>query len=182
MRMNGRFFLTLFLLISSCGFAQEVMRCENARVEFVSEAPLELISAVSEECVGVLDLERQEFAFRVRIRSFEGFNSPLQKEHFNENYMESEKYAFALFEGRFIEALDIGEAGRKILRVKGGLTAHGVKHERVLDIAIIVSEQGEVFFESDFEVALARHEIEVPRIVYQKISEVIVISVKGSFR
>jgi hypothetical protein len=53
------------------------------------------------------------------MRSFQGFNSPLQKEHFNENYVESDKFPEASFKGKIIEDQDLTVDGTYELRAKG---------------------------------------------------------------
>ena len=58
-------------------------------VHFVSDAPLEIIEAESDQMQGLIDLDKKVFAFKLYIKSFEGFNNPLQQVHFYENYMET---------------------------------------------------------------------------------------------
>lgn len=156
---------------------QEIKKCTDATIHFVSEAPLELISATSTECAGVLDVGKGEFAFRVRLRSFEGFNSALQKEHFNENYLESDKFPSATFKGHFIDRTKELSNGEH--QVKGNLTVHGVEEERVFNVTIETTDSGGISFECDFIVQLETHHIDVPRIVYQKIAEEIQVSING---
>ena len=175
-------FIILALLYCSVIEGQILKKTENAIIEIVSEAPLELIKAASSECSGVLDIVKHEFAFRVRIRSFEGFNSPLQKEHFNENYMESDLYPTAFFTGRILDEVDLNSPGKYELTLKGRLNIHDVVEERVIFISMIIVEDGRVEFKTSFEVALDAHNIKVPRIVYQKISETITVSVKGTMK
>jgi DNA topoisomerase IA len=51
-----------------------------------------VIKAESNKLTGIIDITENKFAFSVKLLTFEGFNSALQKEHFNENYMETTKY------------------------------------------------------------------------------------------
>ena len=93
------FFLSLFFTIGL--FAQRILyQTNNAQVKFVSDAPLELIKAESAYLRGVLDLSKNSFAFRLHVNTFEGFNSPLQKEHFKENYMEIQEFPDITFVGK----------------------------------------------------------------------------------
>ena len=169
----------ILFLISSFSLAQETKSTKNVLIKFESDAPLELIKAESNECEGILNLKTSEFVFRVKIRSFEGFNSPLQKEHFNENYMESELIPNAYFKGEILDDIDYTELGQKKVTIKGGLEIHGVEDERVMELLLEVKQDGSITFYSEFEVELETHDIEVPRIVYQKISEIIFVSVSG---
>lgn len=159
---------------------QSLLRTESAELRFVSEAPLELISAESRSCEGVLDTLNGNFAFRVRLQSFEGFNSPLQKEHFNENYLESDQYPNATFKGRIIDEVESFAAISGSIRVKGELSVHGVPVERLIEVNLRADQSGRLQFDSHFDVPLDDHNINVPRIVYQKISEVISVTIKGT--
>jgi polyisoprenoid-binding protein YceI len=141
---------------------------------------LETIEAVSENLKGVIDIEKRSFAFSVPIRSFEGFNNPLQKEHFNENYLESTIYPNATFAGKIIEDVDLSKDGKYTIRAKGKLNIHGVAQERILKSNVEV--KGSSFtLNSDFTVLLEEHNISVPKIVYQKIAEEIQVKVQATF-
>jgi hypothetical protein len=98
-------------------------RCSDGKVRFISDAPLEKIEASSERLRGAVDAGANTFAWTVAIRSFKGFNSDLQLEHFNENYMESAKYTDAKFEGKIIEDVDCSKDGVYPVRAKGRLRA-----------------------------------------------------------
>jgi hypothetical protein len=94
-------------------FAQSgpILTTNAGKISFQSDAPYELIKASSNHLSGALDLSKKEFAFKVRMETFEGFNSALQREHFNENYMESNKYPEARFTGKIIEDVNYNEDG-----------------------------------------------------------------------
>jgi len=76
---------------------------DNGKVEFSSDAPLEIIKAKSDKLKGAIDKTANTFAFAVDMSSFKGFNGDLQREHFHENYIETEKFPKASFSGKFIE-------------------------------------------------------------------------------
>ena len=95
--------------------------------------------------------------------------------------MESERFPNASFQGRFLDDINLKNPGNQTLRVKGILIIHGVEDERVLNLSLITDDFGVMSFESSFEVQLETHNIDVPRIVYQKIAETISVSVKGEF-
>jgi hypothetical protein len=123
-----RVFLGLLLtLLILPAFGQDLYIVSKGNVEFTSDAPLELIEASSDLLTGVIKISDVSFAFRVTMRSFEGFNSSLQKTHFNENYMESSKFPYTIFEGKIIEDIDFSTSGTYNVRGKGSFTSHGVK-------------------------------------------------------
>lgn len=155
---------------------QGVFRCENGKVSFKSDAPLEVITAKSNKLRGVIDTAKQTFAWSVEIKTFEGFNSPLQREHFNENYMETKKYPKASFSGKIIEDVDFQKNGTYSVRAKGKLNIHGVEQERIIKSQLEVSS-GKLRIQSSFSVPLADHDISIPKVVYQKIAEEIAVTV-----
>lgn len=165
----------LLCILSLCSGAftqaQQIYRVEKGSVDFESDAELEIIKASSTQLKGLFDLKANTFAFSVEISTFEGFNSALQKEHFNENYMESNRFPKAVFSGKILDAAD-PEKTEQTLRAKGKLSIHGIDKERI--ISITLKKQGNrLQISSDFNVPLADHGIEIPRIVHQKIAETI---------
>ena len=155
-----------------------IFKTTKGSIKFISEAPLETISAVSENLKGVIDTSTKSFAFTVTVKSFNGFNSKLQQEHFNENYLESVKYPSATFTGKIIEEVDFSQPGVYPVRAKGALTIHGVKQERLIKAQIEISKKS-LLITSKFIVALADHDITIPRVVYQKIAPEIEVVVKA---
>jgi YceI-like domain len=152
----------------------------KSQVQFRSEAPLELINAGSNKLKGALDPAARSFAFTIDMASFDGFNSPLQKEHFTENYIESKKYPKATFSGRIIEEDDFTKDGIYTLRAKGKLNIHGVERERIIKGDLTV-KKGVIQVKSNFTVQLADHGIKIPRIVYEKLASEIKITITADF-
>jgi hypothetical protein len=153
-----------------------VHRVVRSAVTFTSTAPMETITATNHQVSGVLGLPERTFAVRVPIVEFQGFNAPLQREHFNENYMASRLWPHALFTGRIIESPDLTVPAAHDLRAKGTLTIHGVEQERIVPCHVVVGEAG-IRVTADLEVALADHAIRIPRVVEQKIAAVVQVRV-----
>jgi hypothetical protein len=162
--------LILFSLVKDIPVSQpKIFATNTGIIRFRSEAPMELINTVSNELKGAVDVEKKTFAFRIRINSFEGFNSPLQKEHFNENYMETEKYPEALFNGKIIEDIDLSQPGIHNVRAKGLLTIHGVPRERIIKGDVEV-KNGIIKIKTAFTILLNDHNIPIPRVVKEKLA------------
>ena len=105
-----RVILTTSLLFCFLVFAEgQMYRSTEAKIDFISNAPLEIISAQSNEMQGLLDVSKKRFAFRIYIKTFEGFNSKLQQNHFFENYMETDEFPLSTFSGKIIEDIQNGE-------------------------------------------------------------------------
>jgi hypothetical protein len=178
--------LTLAILLGIiamplCGQKRVLLHVQRSEVTFVSDAPLERITATNTTCTGLVDPEKRTFAVQVPIAEFEGFNSPLQREHFNENYLESRAWPTATFSGRIIEDIDLDGPGTYPVRAKGSLKIHGVGQERIVPCTVVVAPDG-VRITAQFDVALADHDIRIPRIVQQKISSVIQVKVDLLFK
>ncbi|TDH24005.1 YceI family protein [Segetibacter sp. 3557_3] len=147
-------------------------------IQFQSDAPYELIKASSRELSGILDIQKKTFAFKVNMQTFQGFNSALQKEHFNENYLESNKYESATFSGKIIEDIDFTANGTYHVRAKGTLLLHGVSQERIIKSDITV-RQGRINISANFTVLLSDHNIPVPKVVKDKLASEIQVDVSA---
>ena len=154
---------------------------DNGKVEFSSDAPLELIKAKSDKLKGAIDKTANTFAFAVDMSSFKGFNGDLQREHFHENYIETEKYPKASFSGKFIEQVDFSVNGTYSIRAKGIFVIHGVQKERIIKGTLTVNN-GSITIDASFTVKLEDHNIKVPRIVYEKIAEEIKVDINIQFK
>jgi hypothetical protein len=166
--MNLRIALVLFLI--PLKLSAQLFQTSDGTVKFISDAPLELIKAQSSKLSGLLKISDRSFAFAIPMNSFEGFNSDLQKTHFNENYVESIKYPMATFEGKIIEDIDLTVAGEYDIRGKGKFNVHGVEQIRIIKCHLVV-QPGKILIKSTFSVLLADHNIKIPTVVSKKITE-----------
>lgn len=179
--MVKELFCCVLIFCSIQVLAQKKFSTDNGQVDFLSKADLELIRASSKKLQGVIDPTNNQFAFSVPVQSFIGFNSELQREHFNEKYLESERYPRMSFTGKIIENVDYFIDGTYEVRAKGELEIHGQKQTRIIKSKIVI-EEGILNVETTFKVPLADHNISVPRIVNQKIATEIDVTVKGALR
>lgn len=176
------FLLRLLLCLAVLVYAvdcvgQPAYEVQSGSISFNSDAPNEIIKASSKKLKGLINIERKQFAFKTEVTSFEGFNSPLQREHFNENYMESFMYPEISFSGKIIEDVDLAKDGKYTVRAKGKLAIHGVSEDRIIYANIVIKE-GRIDVVSEFKVALADHKIKIPRIVNDKLATEVFIAVK----
>jgi hypothetical protein len=169
----------ILCLLAAQAFSQKRYSLNNGLIKFTSNAELELISASSDKVQGLLDPQTSQFAFTVDIKTFKGFNSELQREHFNEKYMESERYPKAKFSGKIIEQIEFDKDGTYDVRAKGDLEIRGVKQTRIIKARISVKGEN-VAVESHFMVPLEEHNIAIPTIVRQKIATEIKVDFTGS--
>jgi polyisoprenoid-binding protein YceI len=162
-------FAFILLLGGLPAIAQKKYSIQAGSIQFTSNAQLELIKASSDKVQGLIDPATNQFAFTIDVKSFQGFNSELQREHFNEKYMESEKFPKARFSGKIIEQIDLLSDGTHDVRAKGDLEIHGQKQTRIIRSKVTIKNGG-VAIESTFVVPLTDHDISIPSIVSQKIA------------
>jgi hypothetical protein len=170
----------LFLTLAEILAQQNVIRSRKSKVAFESDAPLELIKASSNRLQGAIDTDKRTFAFSIPTDSFKGFNSPLQQEHFYENYIEAKAFPVSTFEGKIIEQIDLSKNGIYSVRAKGKLNIHGVIQERIIKVQLRILD-GVIYAETTFTVLLQDHNITIPKVVFQKIAEEIKVAVEVEF-
>lgn len=152
----------------------------SSTIGFTSEAPLEVITAVNTKGTGLLDRCSRQFAVNVPIVGSQGFNSPLQREHFLENYMDVDDRPSASFQGRIFEAVDLGKPGTYEVRAKGMFTIRGRGQERIIASTLKVDDQV-VTVRSIFPVLLAEHCNNIPKVVMQKLEPKVQVEVEMRF-
>jgi polyisoprenoid-binding protein YceI len=171
----------IFILMLVTGGLQisyaQLLLTQTGETSFNSDTPIEKISATNKQTGAALNPANGAVAVKIIIRNFH-FPNKLMEEHFNENYMESEKYPNATFNGKIQETIDYTKDGVYDVSAKGTLEIHGVKQERILKGKLTISK-GQMILDSNFDVKLVDHKISVPTIVIAKIAEV--ISVKNHF-
>lgn len=116
----------------------------------------------------------KEIAVKVPIKSFV-FPKSLMQEHFNENYMESDKYPYAIFKGKINEGIDFTKPGTYDVSATGKLNIHGVERDQTLKGKLTV-QSGKALLDAAFDVLLVDHKIKVPEVVFAKIAEKIAVT------
>ncbi|MBN4065910.1 YceI family protein [Candidatus Amoebophilus asiaticus] len=173
---------TLVISLIFLGFylnAQNLYITKTAKLSFFSEAPLENIDAHSEKGTSILNTETKGVVCKVAIKSFL-FKKPLMQEHFNENYMESEKYEFAILKGIIKEDIDFSKDGTYDVNVEGELDLHGVKQNRTISGTLTI-ENGKISIQAEFQVKVVDHDIKIPKLVIENIAEVIDVKFSAEY-
>ncbi|MEL7530006.1 MAG: YceI family protein [Bacteroidota bacterium] len=173
-----RYLFFLFSLLATPPLLAQIHLTQTGKVSFSSDAPLEQIQAGSNELSGAINPDTYTFAFSLRIVTLDGFNSELQREHFNEKFLESRSYPKATFSGKLIERIDFTQNGTFEVRAKGALMVHGVEQERIIRATITIND-GEWFVKSRFKVLVADHDITIPQVVFQNIAEEIDVEIEA---
>ncbi len=174
--MRIQIFVSSLLLTVNASFSQKYIS-KNGHIWFFSHTPVEDIEAHNNQVVSILDAATGNLQFSLLIKSFE-FKKALMQEHFNENYMESDKLPKAGFTGKItnLQALDFTKDGTYPAEVSGDLTIHGVT--RSISTSGIITVNGKSLTASaKFIVSPKEYAIEIPSIVEDNIAKEIEVNI-----
>lgn len=165
------------IIICSLQIQAQKYLSKTGNIRFFSDAPLEKIEAVNKQVNAAFDAATGDLVFKVLMKSF-NFEKALMQEHFNENYVESDKYPNSTFVGKVtnLSTIDFQRQGKYPAEVDGKLTLHGVtkqvKAKGTFDIS-----QGKIVANSKFTIQLPDYKIDIPGAVIKNISKTIEITV-----
>ncbi len=178
--LNIQIGLLIFLLLVKTEIhAQKPIKAVSAKVGFYSHTPVEDIEAISDKVSAVLNPSTNQIAFALLNTSFK-FPNSLMQEHFNEKYMESDKYPKSSFSGKINEPINWGANGENKVLVTGKLMVHGIEKTRTIPATITVKD-GKISAISEFFIKTEDHKIEIPKLVWEKIAEEIKVNVTTDF-
>jgi polyisoprenoid-binding protein YceI len=166
--------LVMMTLMHHSADAQRAMERSGTAI-FFSEAPLEDIKGTNNQVVAIIDLNNGEVAVSMLMKGFQ-FRKALMQEHFNESYVESDKFPKATFTGRIANYTPETLNKNGTVEVTGELTIHGVSRPLTSKVDIQVKE-GIIEANTTFFVTVADHEIKIPNIVIQNIAEIVEVTI-----
>lgn len=167
--------IILVIIAQSWTKGQSRYESNDGFISFFSSAPLEDIFAQNEKVKSLIDLSSKEIAFIVPIIDFE-FEKSLMKTHFNDKYLESDKYPQATFEGKIYSTDNFTKNGEYKVSVEGNIKIHGVKKSiKVTGTVNISSNTVEIY--SEFPLKLVDFKIKIPKIVVKNIAEEVLVKV-----
>jgi polyisoprenoid-binding protein YceI len=111
------------------------------------------------------------------MKSFK-FEKALMEEHFNENYVESEKFPKSTFKGKItnLSDVDFTKTGVYKVTVEGELLIHGVTQNISTPGEIEITGDG-VKARSKFFIKPEDYKIEIPSVVRENIAKEITVTV-----
>jgi polyisoprenoid-binding protein YceI len=172
--------LVFCLLYAMCFgvFAQKYVT-EKSFVSFFSHATIEDIKADNKKAVGIFNSASADVAFSIPINEFQ-FVKSLMQEHFNEKYMESEKYPKSTFQGK-ISDFNGSANGEQKIKASGSLTIHGVTN--AIEVPGTIEKRGEkLLMKSKFIVKLQDYKIEIPQLLWKNIAEQVEVTLEFTFK
>jgi hypothetical protein len=176
--MKNLFLLIVFVTSIGDISAQKYVS-EKTFVSFFSDAAIEDITADNRKSSSIFDASSGEIVFSIPIRDFR-FAKSLMREHFNEKYMESDKYPKATFKGK-ISGFDNAASGEQNARAIGEITIHGVT-QKIEIPGTIIKNGNKLSMKSKFIIKLADFKIEIPQLLWQNIAEQVEVTVDFAYR
>ncbi len=177
-------YICIVILISGLSTVTFVQKyySKTAHVSFLSQAPIETIEANNNNAYIVFDASTGQIEFSVLIKGF-SFQKALMQEHFNENYMESDKYPKSTFKGSLLDWSDTKLMNDHVynVNVNGDLTIHGVA-KQFNGPAKLTVKDGVISAFATFDVTIADYQIEVPKVVRDNISKTVKVTVKADLQ
>ena len=166
----------LLLTLPHAAFAQK-WGTRTGQISFFSAAKMEDITATNKEVSAVVDAAAGTVAVSLDMRDFK-FKRSLMEEHFNENYVESEKYPKAEFRGAIENDATVKWTTDGIypIAVKGTLSLHGVTKAVTVPFTLIIKD-GKAGVSGKFPLALADYGVKIPTLLTAKIAEVVEVTV-----
>lgn len=176
--MKTSVFVVAIVLVSVNLATGQKYKATKGFVSFFSTTPVEDIKAVNNAVGSLLNTETGDLVFSINISDFQ-FEQSLMKEHFNEKYMETEKYPKARFVGK-LSALRNDVAIAQEVKATGKMTMHGVTRD--IEVTGTLQKTGDAWvMKAKFPVRLKDYQIEIPKLLWEKIAEVVDVTVDLSY-
>jgi len=179
--MNKVIAIIVFITFGHFSFAQDVYFTRNGQIYFISKTDAIDIDANNNHVASFLDITSGKLQFAVLIKSFE-FNLATAKEHFNESYMESDKYPKATFKGVITDIgnINLKDTGIYPVIVKGELTLRGITKLIEVSGEITVTD-GKINAKSEFNIPISDYNISVPSLVEHRVAKQIIVKVDMNY-
>jgi hypothetical protein len=180
---NSIIAIVLFLGILTSSAAQDLYYTKTAKVNFdaTPSNPVEEIEAINNEATSFLNIANGDLVFAVLVKSFR-FEKALMEEHFNENYMESNKFPKSDFKGKITNIADVNfkKDGDYKVTAEGKLTMHGITLP-VTVTGVITIKSGAITAKASLKIKLEDYKIDRPSVVKSKIAETAIISIDANY-
>lgn len=173
-------FIALILMSFTYKVTKQLWFTKTAKITFFSTTPVEDIKAINKAVIFVFDQDAGDISAKVTIKSFM-FKKKLMQEHFNENYMESDKFPYASYKGKIldIKKIDFTKDSTHRVKTKGKLTIHGVTKEVTASGTLkVVGNQATI--KTNFDVLLKDYGIKKPSVVALKIADKINVTIEST--
>jgi polyisoprenoid-binding protein YceI len=176
-----RLSVLLFLMFIVIATNAQKYMTKNGYIGFFSHTAMEDIKGDNNQVASVLDITTGELVFQVLIKSFH-FDRALMEEHFNENYMESDKFPKSSFKGKItnLSSIDFSKSGIYDVSVDGDLTIRDATN-KITTTGKIEVKNGELTATSKFNISPEDYKISIPSVVKDKINKNLEVTVSMKY-
>ncbi|MBN8652748.1 MAG: YceI family protein [Cytophagales bacterium] len=169
----------VFIVLATQPSLAQKYSLEKSKVVFFSDAAIEDIRAENTKTLSIYNAETNDVAFSIPIKYFQFENATMQ-EHFNEKYLESEKFPKATFQGKF-SSFNPDVDQPQAVTATGKLTIHGVTREVEIPGTIQIVDK-KLLAKATFMIKLADYNIKIPQLLWQKIAEQVEATVEFTYK
>ena len=155
---------------------------KNGHIWFYSHTPMEDIEAHNNEVASYIDTKTGDVVFQLLVKSFK-FKRALMEEHFNENYMQSEKFPKSDFKAKIANLSEVNFEKKGVYKttVEGAMTIHGVTRTVKTQGTIEVTGANTLKVRTTFEVVPQDYGIEIPATVREKFANSMTVNVDATY-
>lgn len=178
MKKIAVFLITVCLLLVKA--EGQIYMADSCRVTFFSAATIEDIKAANTSSIPVMSTATGDIQISISNDQFI-FRKKLMQEHFNEDYMESDKYPNTIFKGKVNEKVDYTKDGVNNVTVTGVMDMHGVQKTITIPGTITV-KNGIIFLAAKFDVKPSDYNIKVPMVIGSNIAQKIAVSFNATMK
>jgi len=157
----------------------QLYTAQNSQIDFFSKTLVEDIKALNTKSSSIINSANGEIVVKIPVTEFQ-FRNKLMQQHFNDNYLESEKYPSATFKGKINEVINYTKTGTYEVSATGILSIHGINQTRTLTGKMTIGE-GSINLNTKFDVLLVDHKVDIPKLVFKKIAEKIAVSAQINY-
>jgi hypothetical protein len=170
--------LFVFIVLASNSHAQK-FTSEKGLISFFSDAVIEDIQAENSMVGSLFNATSGELVYIVKIKDFK-FEKSLMREHFNEKYMETEKFPKSTFQGK-IMGFKTNTPGEQKVKAVGKILIHGVTRDVEIP-GTLEFTNGKIIMKSKFMVKLTDYNIKIPKLVWQNIAEEVQVKIEFTYK
>ncbi len=179
--MNRLFFYIILMSVLPVSVNAQNYYTKNGSISFLSKTSLENIKADNNQVMAVLNTQTGEMQFSLLVKSFH-FEKALMEEHFNENYLESDKFPKSTFKGIITDMsrISFNTNGMYKVTVAGELLIHGVSN-KIISIGTITINDTKISASAVFIIRLSDYKVNIPKLLKDNIAQTVEVTMNSVF-
>ena len=109
------------------------------------------------------------------------FPNNLMEKHYNDSYLETEKFPNCTFKGFITDEINLLNRENQKVNAIGKLELHGVSKDFEIPLNIKINYDS-ILVNSEFEIRLDEFKIKIPKLLFKNIAEVIEVKVNAELK